>query len=366
MKYAENNRISHRQLYRQIVLALTAPFLLCAAGWQDLEGADGVMAILLALPLISLYVIFLIRFSYVYENPERYLGKFLWLCMGLFFLSYVVLTGAYLLSVLGEIVPKYLVAGVDGRLLQILAATVCGLGTCQGMQRRGRMAEVTGGFVVGGLVLLYLLSVSQGDIHYFPQLFAAEIPLDGRRVCLGIYEVICIFAGIGLLPLTLSGVEKPSGAARPVLKAIGTVGLLLGTSLILLQGAFGGVRVLKEGYPVVPLMAGANFPGNILGRFDVIWMGILLFSLLFAIGSLQYYGTYILQSMHLDVLRWSVPVLMVFFAWIWFSEMTVLESYPWILSCIFTPGFLIAAAVVGLGRRRKGSMGDSKREEKVQ
>ena len=29
MKFAENNRISQRQLYRQIVIAFIAPFLLC-------------------------------------------------------------------------------------------------------------------------------------------------------------------------------------------------------------------------------------------------------------------------------------------------------------------------------------------------
>ena len=29
MRFAENNRISHRQLYRQMILALLAPFMLC-------------------------------------------------------------------------------------------------------------------------------------------------------------------------------------------------------------------------------------------------------------------------------------------------------------------------------------------------
>lgn len=32
MKYAENNRISHRQLYRQMILALMSPLLLTLTG----------------------------------------------------------------------------------------------------------------------------------------------------------------------------------------------------------------------------------------------------------------------------------------------------------------------------------------------
>ena len=32
MKFTENNRISHRQLYRQMALTFLAPFLLCLPG----------------------------------------------------------------------------------------------------------------------------------------------------------------------------------------------------------------------------------------------------------------------------------------------------------------------------------------------
>ena len=107
MKYTDNNRISHRQLYRQLLLSMTAPFLLCAVGWEGLLGENGVLGILLALPFVSLYVIFLVRLSYLYENPERYLGKFLRLVLSAFYLIFVILTGGYLLSVLEEIVPRY-------------------------------------------------------------------------------------------------------------------------------------------------------------------------------------------------------------------------------------------------------------------
>ena len=42
MRFAENNRISHRQLYRQMILALLAPFMLCVFGKSGMNGISAV------------------------------------------------------------------------------------------------------------------------------------------------------------------------------------------------------------------------------------------------------------------------------------------------------------------------------------
>ena len=59
MKFTENNRISHRQLYRQMVLTFLAPFLLCLPGEGALAGREGVVGILAALPLLAAMCSFL-------------------------------------------------------------------------------------------------------------------------------------------------------------------------------------------------------------------------------------------------------------------------------------------------------------------
>ena len=41
MRFAENNRISHRQLYRQMILALLAPFMFCVFGKGGMNGISG-------------------------------------------------------------------------------------------------------------------------------------------------------------------------------------------------------------------------------------------------------------------------------------------------------------------------------------
>ena len=52
MTFAENNRISHRQLYRQMVLAFTAPFLLCLFGGGKLLGGEKIEGTVLAVILL--------------------------------------------------------------------------------------------------------------------------------------------------------------------------------------------------------------------------------------------------------------------------------------------------------------------------
>ena len=57
MKFAENNRISQRQLYRQIVIAFIAPFLLCLFRGRRNQGLSGLTGTLLAVAVFLFYVI---------------------------------------------------------------------------------------------------------------------------------------------------------------------------------------------------------------------------------------------------------------------------------------------------------------------
>ena len=54
MKFAENNRISHRQLYRQMILGLLAPFLLCIPGRNGMNGLSAVLGIVAPFQAVNL------------------------------------------------------------------------------------------------------------------------------------------------------------------------------------------------------------------------------------------------------------------------------------------------------------------------
>lgn len=352
MKFAENNRISHRQLYRQMVLAFLAPFMLCLFPKGSSLGVSGIVGTAAAVVVLMFYVIFLFRLAPYYGDLRKAAGGFWARVIGVFFVLYVLLTGAYLLALLEEIVPSSLVTGVPGKWISFFAVLVCSMGTHRGMQRRGRMAEVSGGLLLGGVVLMMILCVGQGKVSYLQEM-AAGSALTGENFLYNTYGILCAFSGVGLLPFVLGDVEKPASAGKPAALGIITLGAIVLGMQLLLPAVFGWERLLSEKYPVLPLLAGADLPGNVLARFDVLWMGFLLYSLLFAIGSLLHYGHQIIRLSHLGTGRYWLAVV-VYILSIWeFDGLGIEDYYGVFLGYIFVPGLLLIQIFLMISGRGK-------------
>lgn len=356
MKYAENNRISHRQLYRQIVLTFLSVCLICLPGADGLQGMTGIAEILLAELLLFLYVFFLMRTAHGYAEPIRTMGKFRGTVFGIFYLSYLILTGAYILTLMEKIVPVWLISGISGRWLTFFAVLVCGYGIDRGMQRRGRIAEVSGGIFLAGIFLILILCVGQGKTEYLAEMQKAQV-IRAENMFQNIYNVLCAFSGIGLLPFTMKNVAKKGSAGKTVMLAILTVGSILCAVLILLPAVLGWSRFCAEKIPVLPLLAGADFPGNVLARFDVLWMGFLLFGILFALSSVFHYGCQILDCVHLGTGKYWIPAAVYILSWLTGSHMETF--YRIYLQRIFVPGLLLIQLCLllhGRQKRRKKAM----------
>ena len=350
MDYADNNRISHRQLYRQMVLAFLAPMLLCLPGRDQILGAAGIIGTMLAGAFLILYIFFLRRLVPWYSDPVKMLGPIAGRLTGLFFLSYVILANGYLLSLIGKLVPAVLVTGIPGTVIIFFAVFVCSFGTCKGMQRRGRMAEVSGGVLLGGILLMLLLCMGQIRIAYLKEMPAL---ISGQAILRSFYGVLCAFSGIALLPFMLRDVEKRSTVGKTLVVGILTLAGLLAGILLLLPAVLGWNRLQQESYPVLPLLAGADLPGNVLARFDVLWMGFLLYSLLFAVGSLFHYGHQILVRSHMGKGQWWLPAA-VFAAAVINADgkgiETVFGSY---LGYVFVPGLILIQGGMLFNRKKK-------------
>ena len=351
MKFAENNRISHRQLYRQTVLAFLAPFLLCLTGSGGLQGRAGVAGVLAASGILAVYVILLLRMVPWYTDLVKVLGPFQGRAAGLFFLSYVMLTGAYLLNLIAELVPFALVPGVSGLWIALLTAGACSFGTGKGMQRRGRMAEVSGGILLGGIFLMMALCLGQSRGVYFREMAAADF--EGKEILASCFKALCAFSGISLLPFMLKDVEKRGKAGKPLVLSIFTLGGILTGILLLLPAVLGWRRLKAEKYPVLPLLAGADLPGNVLARFDVLWMGFLVYSLLFSLGSLFHYGRQIAERAHLGSGRWWLPAGVFLLSAAGADGAGPGEYYGIYLSRIFLPGVLLLQIYMVLRGRNK-------------
>ena len=347
MKYAENNRISHRQLYRQMILALMSPLLLTLTG--RISGRNGVLAAGIAAALLCVYVFLLMRVSPCYTDTIRIMGQIPGRVVGIFFLGYILLTGGFLLHILGEILPVWLLSGISVRWLLLVAVLVCGSGTYKGMQRRGRMAEVSGGILLWGILFMMGLSLGQSKMEYFREMIQGrEASVSVREILRQTYVILCGFCGISMLPFVGKQVEKRGSAGRTVVWGILTVtGILMGMAL-LLPSVLGWERVKEEAWPILPLMAGADLPGNVLARFDILWLGFLLYGILFAVGSLLHYGHEIIARTHLGTGRYWMTVVIYILALTDISEI-----YLQYLEYVFVPGVLLIqlGMLAGKGKR---------------
>lgn len=339
MKYAENNRISHRQLYRQIILSVLAPFLLCIPGRKGLSGLSGVIGIVVAVLILLLYVFLLMRTSYCYADPVKILGKLKGGILGIFFLLYLIMTAVYILGLVAQIVPVWAVSGISGRWLTLWAVVVCAYGVDRGMQRRGRMADVSGGIFLFLVLLMLLLCIEQGKTEYLKEMLQMN-QLSAKLVFESAYGFLGAFAGISLFPFVLQDVEKRGSAGKTVAAAVMTVGGILLFVLVLLPAVLGWRRIQNEVYPILPLMAGADLPGNVLARFDVLWLGFLLYGLFFSLGSCFHYGIKILDTVHLTSGKYWVPAVVYIISSVQINGKTAADLYKLYLEYFFAPGLI--------------------------
>ena len=355
MEFAENNRISHRQLYRQMILGFLAPFWLCMSGRGKLNGVDAVIGMVIAVVLLCFYVVFLIRLAPAFEDLKKTAGAFMGRVTGAFFLLFILLAGGYLLALLQEVVPISLITGISGRWIAFWAILTCAVGAHKGMQRRGRIAEVSGGLLLAGILLMMVLCIPQGKAAYLEEMVQSW-NFSGEKILWSGYGVVCAFSAVGLLPFLLGNVEKYGSAGKSVMFGIITLGGILAGMEILLPAVLGYGRVQAERYPVLPLLDGADLPGNVLARFDVLWLGFLLYSLLFALGSLLHYGHEICRKAHLGNGRFWIPAVIYLISLIEENGKGIMDYFGWYLGYVFVPGLLLCQMYLffrGKGRHRK-------------
>ena len=352
MKFAENNRISHRQLYRQMILGLLAPFLLCIPGRDGMNGLSAVLGIVAAMVFFCFYVIILIRLTPAFDDLVKAAGKVAGRITGVFFLLYILMSGGYLLALLRTLVPASLIMGVSGRWIAFWEILVCSVGSRKGMPGRGRMAEVSGGLLSGGILLMMVLCIPQMKGEYLVEMVQRD-HLTMENMVRSFYGAVCAFSALGLLPFLMGDVEKYGSAGKTAMWAILTIGGILVGMEVLLPAVLGYDRVRLERYPVLPLLDGADLTGNVLARFDVIWMGFLLYSLLFSVGSLLHYGHQIVRRAHLGTGRFWMPAMIFLISLLEEEGKGILDYFGWYLGYIFVPGIFICHIYLFLRGKRK-------------
>lgn len=368
--FADNDVISARQLLCQLTLGMLGVFLLVLPGFGEIQGIRGVLCCVGGFLLVAAYCFFLVRLAPAYRHPEKVLGIWGAPVMGIWFLSYFIVTGAFLVGLVSDVTDRYFVTGSSPYVIHGVILLACAMAGIPQVQRRGRMAEASFGVLVGILLLLLVLCAFQQDWTYLGQELAQQptpeakqemipqvtqnrnLAADGNftGILMGIYEYFAAFAGIGALPFLLNKVKNHR--CKSMIGAAGILTAFLGMALLLLQGSYGAAQVKDRSWPLITLIAGIRIPGTFLARFDPLWIAVFLLLLLFAVGSTLFYCNYIAKKTNIPAKWYWILFIVYVISLMDLGGYTVKEYYEILLLYIYAPSILILNLAVGWRHRR--------------
>ena len=222
--YTDNARISHRQLFRQILTGLLAIYFLVVPVLPDMTGRQGVLCLLTGGAVYGFLCIYFIRIRYFFQNPERYMGRIWGKAFILLYASWLWLMGVCLLLITARITGKYLIEGSPSWAVILLASFAAYLGSHQGLERRGRMAEVSFPILLLILAGMLFLAAIQVRPEYLEEM--GELSFSGWAR--GSWQVLCVFLPFVFLPVTLRNVKRPAETGKAMWSALAVItGLLI-------------------------------------------------------------------------------------------------------------------------------------------
>lgn len=291
--FSENQKISAKQMRALLLtdwmgkLLLLAPDLLGKAG-----GGNGVAGVLAGTAL-TLGIGWAAAGTGRDKNGDYY-GQ---ICRAagkpaacaLFFLIILYLIGQAALAfyLCGQIAGTYLLPETNEALVILIPALLGYYLASGGLETAGRVSELTA-FLLWGLFFL-MLALTLPQIQ--PNLLAESMePVESGIWKAAGYTALAGFSTVSVLPLILPQIIDPRDeTAEKTMQAILMGGLLLLLSVTAGYGIFGAEGMGRLRWPVIALMSCTNLQGVFLQRWDVLLIGLLVFSLFLSAGSSIFY-----------------------------------------------------------------------------
>ncbi len=346
--FGDNHRISHIQMERQYQLVFFAPLLLFAS--KELQGGVGILAVLITMPLVCLVLVFLKRKSGMYRKIEKYMGNIGSKIMVFFYQVFLVVAGVFVVAQASRLVTEYMVQGAP-RWLVIVIFVLASLALGNQPEVRGRFAEIAWPIVSGVIGIFFFFAFLQG----VKMLFAGNVELvgnvdlgqisggfwnfSGRKLWKKVLTLLVFMAGSCLFPFVDIQQEKTDAKNIFLFRMVLKLALWLVLAIVLQQIYFGarGAKALND--PMLNLMSGVNLPGNFVRRLDLIFLTVMLFALLFTMGSICFYSGHLWEKVNISMGRLPV-VALIFTLVLTLSGCQIVEpekrAYPLVLGIDWT------------------------------
>lgn len=352
--FADNDRISWLQLRCQFLLTFLGAGLLW--GIREFTGKEGCLGILLGGGILACWSGVLRRQMTVYRNPARYFGKTLAVCIVLIWESYLFLSGGWLVTKVSQLSGEYLVSGVSQTTLAFLFV-LAAMGGAHHVQARGRMAQTAWPIVACLAGILLFLAAFQNSESIMiggteNQEFYVSNSLDMMQVLKKTAEYVAWGIGSGLMVWLMIQIRGGEKRREGIGLTIGKLSLWFLSGALLLTGNFGTDVSGKNICPLLEVMAGVEVPGGFLRRVDLLFLSVLLFSLIFLMGSIFFYSGYIARRIHIPVNRIPAAVICFLLGTLGEQRWKWSVHYPDLILWVYLPVFLVITVGAAWARRK--------------
>lgn len=364
--FADNQRISNRQMKRQMLISFGGVLILLVSGEMAGGGRNAILGAFLGYGALLVYFFFLARNAVPIQNLTSTFGGVIKWLVSFLYGSFLILTGGYLLEKISQISNLYLLSDVDKELVKILILVVALLGMGGDTQKRGRMGEASFFWIFWGFVLLLILAASHMRVPDGSRMPA----IDGHSLLLYGYRFFAVGTIVSIFPFAFTKSEGRGYQMRDLGKSWLLLMLLVVSTSLILLGTYGYPGVKTMELPVLNLMSGTSLPGGFLDRFDIIWMALLLFALLFSLGSLLFYSVRLLlprsgmekekEGRNARRILVGASVLIWIVSRLAYNGYTIENIYLRLLECFYAPLFIIITLLAGWGYRRMHHENQSK------
>lgn len=310
----ENGKISHIQRKRQYQLTFFVPFLLFVS--PHIQSGMGILAVALTVPCFCalIWIVGKMETSLL-ESRDIISGRrrFLFVLAVQIFL---VVAGVWISLEAGNLIAAYMLLQIPWwGVLAIFVLVSLAVG--RNLQVRGRFAEISWPLVCVLTTVFYCFAGWQGirevmggkwDLR---EHFRGFWEFSWEKLWESILTLAAAFAGTLLLPFAKVYEQTADKKRKKIQWAPMWLGMWLVLTILLQQLYFGSHAWQSLSYPLLDLMAGVRLPGDFIRRLDLIFLTIMLFGLLFTMGSICFYSGYLWEKVKISMGR--IPLLVLIF-----------------------------------------------------